>query len=305
MRRWLKLVTLLAAFGVASPGAFAAVEDDKDDGGPEEAGTIAATRAPKERSPLKVRQKYFAKKGRLEIAPQVGLVSNNAFNSDFTLGLGLAYHFSERIALEFQAQYGLGGSTAAGTGYLSYLGNQKGLTGAVLQLVGEGGVLLEATDPGLYANAEVLFSPLYGKINPMGLAVINLDFYLALGLGYYNEAVEMVGIDDLSLTLPVREINHLFAINAGLGVKVFVSRSVALRIDGRSYITFDETLDYADPDNASQNRRLDKTEANRLACDDPNSSARCALTVGSSVVVTAGVSVFLPGPKTSRTVAGR
>ena len=54
---------------------------------------------------------------------------------------------------------------------------------------------LEATDPGLFATLNLMWSPLYGKINPFGMAVVNLDLYFSIGGGYGFEQVELLQFD--------------------------------------------------------------------------------------------------------------
>ncbi|MCK6528903.1 outer membrane beta-barrel domain-containing protein [Myxococcota bacterium] len=296
MRRW-PLLCLACALMLSPTASFAADADEDSDSGVDDGGTVVATRAPKEKSPQKVRRKFFSKAKRLEIAPFFGFISNNPFNQDMVGGLALAYHFSERIAVEVQGQYG----------FLSGTANEKGLAGAVLQLLqSQSEFYLEATDPGIYANVDLIWSPMYGKINPMGLAVINLDFYFALGVGYFGETIEMLRLEnDGVLNIYSEQTNSLFAANLGLGMKIFLSRSAALRIDARFYLTLDQTLDFSNTDNASANHRLPGLEANRLSCGAAGSAARCTTSLANSFVVTVGGSFFVPGAKKEPTVASR
>ncbi len=307
MRRWLLLLSFLPLLMFSSTTARAADDGSDDDGGGEDSGTIVSTRAPKEKSPLKVRNKFFSKARRLEIAPFFGLITNNAFNQDLVGGMALAYHFNERFALEVQGQYG----------FLSGHKNQKGLAVAVLQLLQrDQGFLLEATDPGLAASLNLLWSPMYGKINPMGIAVINLDFFFLLGVGYISESVEMARLataeemaaegDSNPIRIQSATNNGLLSVNLGLGIKIFVSRSFALRLDGRFYLSLDKTLDYSNADNAASNHRLDPEFANRLSCDGDTgqSVARCTTTLQNSFVLTVGGSIFVPKARVAQLPAG-
>ena len=71
--------------------------------------------------------------------------------------------------------------------------NQKSLAAAVLFLLErDDDFRLEATDPGLFATLNLMWSPLYGKINPFGMTVVNLDLYFVLGGGYGFEQVELL-----------------------------------------------------------------------------------------------------------------
>ena len=279
------LVTL--ALGVTS--ADGAQRDDDDDGGT----TIVESRGPSD-SGLKVRNKFFRKRGRVEFTPNFGYITNNEFNTDVLGGLDVAFHISERFAIEIGGSYAfLGGS------------NQKDLSLAVLKLTEE--YLLEATDPGAFIHAGVLWSPMYGKINPMGIAVINLDFFFALGLGYYYEEVEMLTVDYdpetgtgtsvIAHDGKARYKNHLPALHLGIGMKIFAGRGFSLRLDGRFYMSFDSILDFKDPEAAETNQSLISgsnpiPELNRLDCH--GSDAACVLTLNSTFVVSLGGSIWVP-----------
>jgi len=297
MCRWSLLLALLVASLMTVTCAYGASGDD-DDGG---TATVVESRGPAD-SGLKVRNKFFRKKGRVEFTPNFGYITNNAFNQDFTGGLDVSFHLSERFAIEVGGSYAfLGGS------------NQKDLSLAVLKLTPE--YLLEATDPGAFIHAGVVWSPMYGKINPMGLAVINLDFFLAAGVGYLYEEVEMLTVDwrEESPTFgnaviaspelpdwqdldgPATFRNHLFAVHLGFGVKIFASRGFSLRIDGRFYLAPDRVLDFKDDAARVENDKLqtgEKPELNRLDCH--GSDAFCVLTLNSSFVVSIGGSIWVP-----------
>lgn len=304
MNGWRLLVASILAVGlstVPSSAAHAADEEGEDSAVSSESSrgpTIVASRVPKLR-PLKVRRKFFLKTGRIEITPNIGLVTSNALNDEMIVGLGLTYHFSERLGLEVQGSYGvLGGAS-----------NRKELALAVLRLL-DSDFRLESVDPGLFATASVVWTPMYGKINPFGLAVINLDFYFVLGLGYANEAVEMLSysISDAGseeALLAYKETNHRMVFDFGFGAQFYASRSFSLRLEGRLYLTWQNVLDYSTPENASKNRDLPEN-ANRLTCSDPDlqDDAACRLTFPTTLVLGVGGSFWAPGDKVVRAKLG-
>lgn len=288
MRTWPLLLTLLLASSLVVEPAWGASDADEDD---DSGTTIVLSRAPT-RAGLKVRNKFFHKKGRVEITPNVGFVTNNPYNSDITGGLDVAIHVSERFAIEIGGMYAFLGAT-----------NQKDLAAAVTSLTDPN--LLEATEPGAFAHAGILWSPMYGKINPMGIAVISLDFFFAAGLGYAYEEIELLKIDyNTAKAVRVANFqNHLVPFHLGFGMKIFASRGFSLRIDGRFYLSIDKILDFKNPQSAQDNRNL-PDDANRLLCgQDP--SARCVTNLNNTFIVTIGGSIWAPKMKTEDRGASR
>ena len=293
MRSWPLLLALMVTLSFVVTNAHGASGDDDDEGGT----TIVTTRGPEDRG-LKVRNKFFHKRGRLEITPTFGFISNNEFNTDMTGGVDFAIHLTERFAIEFGGKYAfLGGS------------NQKDLSLAVLKLTEE--YFLEATEPGAFVHAGILWSPMYGKINPMGLAVINLDFFFALGFAYVYEEVELLQINwdtgssevafDDNKGVPASYQNHLPALHLGFGMKIFATRGFSLRLDGRFYLSPDKILDFSNAGNADTNQTLiggsnPNPYLNRLDCDN-NSGAACVLTMNTTFLVSIGGSIWVPKPK--------
>ncbi len=306
-RRPLQLfATCALALALLAPAQSFAQSSDDDSSGT----TIVRTRAPEPKRPTKVRNKFFIKAKRFEITPRFGYISNNALNSEMMLGLGLTYHINERVGVEVAADYAFLGGT----------GNTKNLALAVLRLL-DASFRLESVDPGLFAMASLVWYPMYGKINPFSSAVINLDFFFVLGLGYGNEQIEMLAHEiqescaDPGETIgctPLSEgqslgaepqLNHLFMFNFGFGAKVYLAKMVSLRLDGRLYLTWDQVLDFDSEEAAAQNRNLGAL-ANRLTCHDQNAGAACKTVFPTSFVLSAGLSFWVPGDKAARRNAG-
>jgi len=316
LRQTSRPITLLAALalGVAlltPPPAYAQAEDDGGDDDDASGATIVQSRAPVSKRETLVRNKFFVKAKRLEITPRFGYISNNALNSEMMLGLGLTYHFTERIGLEVAGDYAFLGGTS----------NTKNLALAVLRLL-DGSFRLESVDPGLFVTASLIWYPMYGKLNPFASAVINLDFFFTLGFGYGNESIEMLAHEPQEQCLDPGEnpslgcdlgfegqsfgaepqLNHLFLFNFGFGAKVYLAKMVSLRLDGRLYLTWDSVLDFDTEEAAAQNRGRGQL-ANRLDCG-VNPDAACKTVFPTSFVLSAGLSFWVPGDKAARRSAG-
>ena len=288
--RVLIVAIVAAALSLGGPAPALA----QDDGG----ATIVPTRAPAEKRVRLVRNKFFLKAGRVEITPTGGLITDNPLNNEFYGGLAATFHFDERVGLEILGVYSFPGST----GDASATGNSKPLARAVLAL--NGGKAIESTDPGALVTVSAVFTPMYGKINPFGSAVINLDFYFVLGLGYANESIELLTSNsdgDVVIepsTLP--QVNHLFDAHLGLGMNVYLTQFLSAKVDARLHILPDEVLDYDDPDSASDNKDNLADTASRLDCGTEGSDAVCKLSPQTWFVVNFGVSFWAPGDKVVR-----
>jgi outer membrane beta-barrel protein len=301
------IASLLALCFLAGTPTLAHAQEDDD--GPSGA-TIVRTRAPKDKRPQLVRNKFFIKKSRIEIAPRFGYISNNALNSEVMLGLGVTYHFTERLGLEVAGDFA----------FLSGTSNTKSLAIAVLRLL-DPSFRLESVDPTAFVTASAIWYPMYGKINPFATAVINLDFFFVFGVGWGMEQVEMLAYEpqescadpgESSGCTPGTEgrslgqapqANHLLVFNFGFGAKVYLAKSVSLRLDGRLYITWDSILNFDEDQAAATNRNL-VALANRLTCDDPAITEKaCKVVFPTSLVLSAGLGFWAPGDAVARRAA--
>ncbi len=299
MNRLSTVAALIIALLFSTPAASFAQDDGGDD-----AGEIVPTRAPEEKRAVKVRNKFFIKRNRLEITPQVGIVTNNPLNDEVTFGAALTYHFTERFGIEFNGSYAaLGGSA-----------NTKNLSTAVLSLLPPQD-RLESIDPAALLTLSAVWTPMYGKINPFGMAVINLDFFFLFGLGYGNEFVEMLSCPDCArgnpavevanaFDSPNGELNHLFMLNFGLGVNVFVTKWLSLRVDMRVLLTYDQVLNYDDDSAREANRNLASPQGgnpllNRISCHT-NDQAVCKADFPSTFIINIGGSFWVPGDRAVR-----
>ena len=269
-----------------------------------EEGQVVGTRAP-DRTGAPVLNKFFVKNKRLEIdVPIIGYLGSNPFIDDLHLGMGLAYHFNERLALEVAASYGI-------MGLVSGENNFKKIVDAAVGLVNDTADIfrLETSDPELQASVSVLWSPMYGKLNPFGLAVINLDFYFFGGVGAVTDRVKLARLDlakagELGILEAVHDpeqggIRPSFMVNIGAGLKIYVTRSFALRVDARFYLTAPRVPDYRDESNRSINQQFEGAEGrppNRIDCSGNTSvaPAACVTTLNSTFIISVSPSFWVP-----------
>ncbi|MBJ93337.1 MAG: hypothetical protein CMP23_02555 [Rickettsiales bacterium] len=293
MNRLSILAALTAAFLLVPPSQGLAQDGDSDE------GSIVPTRAPADKNAVKVRNKFFIKSKRLEITPQIGIVTNNPLNDEVTFGAALTYHFNERFGLEFNGSYAaLGGAN-----------NTKNLSTAVLSLLPPQ-ERLESIDPAALLTLSAVWTPMYGKINPFGMAVINLDFFFLAGLGYGNEFVEMLSCPDCArgnpavevanaFDSPMGQINHLFMLNFGFGVNVFISKWFSFKVDMRVLLTYDQVLNFDDDTAREANRNLASPQGgnpllNRISCHTDD-NAVCKADFPSTFIINIGGSFWVPG----------
>lgn len=195
-----------------------------------------------------VQNRFFLKENRFEIAPVLGYVPNNPMVRRYVGGLLAGYHFSEVLAAE---------------GCIMYApdleqGDLKDLTHTLVRIGNEEGTEAEFQQPLdkmiLGATFAARWAPVYGKINLIGERVLNFDFYLVGGLGMLSIHKYYATYDD-SRTPPTgireNERKAVVPVNLGFGFDFFVTSTLAVKLDARSYLYADKKPDY-DPAEGTQ-----------------------------------------------------
>ena len=253
---------LVATFGAFQPAHAAAPARD-------------ALRETKDgREPYNVVQnRFFQKEGRWEIAPVVGTVPNDPMVKRFVAGVYGAHHFSENFAAEGAFLYSPDRQGA----------DLKDLTNTLVQIAEQGSGEVNFQQPlekmTLGATFAAKWAPVYGKINLIGERVVNFDFYGIAGLGMLSITEYYATYDGSVESGPPTRLDKVQAkvkvpVNLGVGLDFFLTSSVALKIDARSYLYADKKPQY-DPDKPVDESRL-----------------------YNNFVATAGVSVFFPKTET-------
>jgi outer membrane beta-barrel protein len=146
-----------------------------------------------------VRDRLFQQTNRHELTIQGGYYASDLFDGTYVLGGAYAYHMTEDIAIE--------------------------ASGAWTRITSSGGPELERTFSllgnknrrSLLFDADLVWDPAHGKLR-LGGAIRHFDLYFAAGAG----VVDSVLSSDI-------------AANAGLGLKFFFGRAIAVRIDLRDH----------------------------------------------------------------------
>jgi outer membrane beta-barrel protein len=222
-----------------------------------------------------IQNRFFLKGSRFEVSPIFGYVPNNPMVRRYTGGLIVGYHFSEQLAASAQLLY----SPDMGEADL------KGLTNTLVVIAHGGSSEVEFQQPVdkmmIGAIFNVMWAPVYGKINLVGEAVVNFDVYGTLGIGlltvrkhyarYDASAVVDEGDAPVSLTdAGSAEVRTRVPLSFGIGTNIFVTQSLALKLDARSMFYVDSVPQY-DPNNPEEGSRI-----------------------YNNFVATAGVSIFFP-----------
>lgn len=135
-----------------------------------------------------IHKRLFTKQGRHEISANLGGILNN--NGYFLTTLGYQYHIFESLGLE-----------AASGGFGFQTGDDERL---------------------MFYQANVNFSPIYGKISWFTWAVLNLDLYVSGGAGVVN----YTGLVD----------GNAFMGNVGLGTRLFINEFLSAKVEFKDYI---------------------------------------------------------------------
>lgn len=192
-----------------------------------------------------IQNRFFVKKNRFEFGPSYGYIPNNAFMVSQTIGLTLAYHFSEDFAVEAVPMFGPPGS-------------YKNLTVRLVQIAQESGNTAfqqPADQITIGAIFAARWAPVYGKINLVGEGVLNFDLYGTLGLGIVGINTRYYIYNPDTLVEPASNLeNNVYpAANIGVGMNFFLNQFIALKIDARGLPYWGKGQDYGQAE-APENR---------------------------------------------------
>jgi outer membrane beta-barrel protein len=152
------------------------------------------------------RDRLFQQTNRHELTVQGGYYVSDLFDGTYTAGGAYTYHMTEDLAVEASGSY---------TRISSSGGPELERTFSVLQ---------NKPRRQLGFDADLVWVPAHAKMR-LGGGLTHLDLYLALGGG----VVDSVLSSDL-------------AGNGGLGLKFFVGRAFAIRVDVRDHVFREQLL---------------------------------------------------------------
>ena len=200
-----------------------------------------------------VQNRFFLKQERYEFSPILGFVPNDPMVNRFTIGMLVAYHFSESIAAEGAFIY----SPDLGTA------DVKGLTRTLVQIAEQGSASVDFQQPldkmELGATFAARWSPVYGKISLIGEGVLNFDVYGVAGIGMLSTNVYYATYDPASgIALGTPDPTFRIPVNLGMGINFFLNQQATFKIDMRSYLYTGPVPQY-DPTTTEPGERLYNT----------------------------------------------
>ncbi len=171
----------------------------------------------------------YRKAGKLELTiPSAQLSFGDAFFSKYMAGAKVGYHFTEYLSASLTGSAGV----TSTTGSTVLCSDVQGLQGCH-----------EASEQELYqvpglirwmAGAEIGFSPLYGKLNVFGEKAVHFDVSILGGADLVSYRDVLTGAQVAAGATPGNATavgGHL-----GVGARIFLSRSVALRLELRDVV---------------------------------------------------------------------
>lgn len=147
-----------------------------------------------------VRDRLFQQTNRHELTALGGYYVSDLFDATWVAGAAYAYHMTEDFSVEAQ-------------GAITHIGSKSEIA-----LEQNFSVLAGKPRRELLFDADLVWDPAHGKLR-LGGAIQHFDLYVAAGAG----VIDSVLSSDI-------------AGNAAIGLKFFLGRAMAFRIDVRSYV---------------------------------------------------------------------
>jgi len=171
-----------------------------------------------------VRNKYFYKSGKLEVAGVGGVMPYDSLVNHYMAGGKLTWHLSDHYGWEIiDAQF----TFPSLTGYVQELAKAKGIAN------------LQFAKLKMMITSNFLFSPIYGKIRFFGSQILYYDIYATIGAGMARTETVRLNSSGAGTAATESSVRTGFdpAFDFGIGFKIFVNDAVGIVIDFRDYIT--------------------------------------------------------------------
>lgn len=152
--------------------------------------------------------RLVVKQGRHELTAGGGYYASDLFSGTYVVSGAYTYHMTDQTAVEFG-----GGMTHANADVIRAIEDSRGV------------VLADDYARVLYGESLLVWSPVYGKLR-LGGSVARFDLHLDAGVGVVDSATSRgaMGV-------------------GGVGMKLFLGRAVAVRLDARNRVFRQELLD--------------------------------------------------------------
>ncbi len=247
-----------------------------------------------EPGPDALHDRWIRRAGSVELSPRLSPFGSTRFNEDFVVGLTGDVWLTEWLGIEANVSlFPLGGPDHH---------NETGLSLAILRLLASD-FRLEAVERHAAWTLSVALLPLWGHLAPPLAPPAGVDLLVALGAGVELDAIELlahdgvVGIDEHADRTSAEPWVHP-VLNLVVGSRLWLSRHLALRVEGRLLGGPVTVLDFSEDRAAATNRELGPT-ATRLTCDDdsvPDAAKACTTAWEGSFTVELGLDFGL-GPR--------
>lgn len=167
----------------------------------------------------------YTKAGKLEITPTANLSLNDAFFSKTFFGAKLGWHFTEALSLSGSFATGFAGATGSTEVCPGNEGCHAATQAQLNQVPGELKTI---------AGLEVAFAPVYGKLNVFAEKVIHFDLSVLAGGDLIRHRGVLSAADAGAGVSP--GVRSTFGGHVGVGARVFLTRSFALRLEVKDYV---------------------------------------------------------------------
>lgn len=152
--------------------------------------------------------RLFVKQGRHELTVSGGYYNSDLFSGTYVVGGAYTYHMTDQTAVEFGGAF-----THANADIIRAIEAMRG------QLIKDPYARV------LFYESLLLWSPVYGKLR-LGGEIVHFDIHLDAGVGVVDS-----------------ETNRGATGIGGVGMKIFIGKAFAFRIDARDRVFRQELLD--------------------------------------------------------------
>ena len=171
----------------------------------------------------------YTKVGRLELTPSFNLSFNDAFFTKYFGGVKVGWHFTEFLSAG--VTFAMGTTQATGSAVVCPA-NQGCQPASKVQLWQVPGALQ------MMAGAEVAWAPVYGKLNLAAEQVLHFDLAVMAGADYitHDEVLSRDAAESLAAAGGKPATTGTIGGHVGLGLRFYLSRFLAIRLDVKDYI---------------------------------------------------------------------
>jgi outer membrane beta-barrel protein len=166
----------------------------------------------------------YRKAGRLELTPTLNVSMNDAFFSKVLFGAKAGWHFTDHFSVHGSFATGLNRETGS-TSVCTSTGCQPAQPAQLRQVPGN----LRSV-----GSLELGFSPVYGKLNVFAEKVIHFDLSLLGGADWISHRDVLPAAAANAGESPGNR--NTFGAHVGVGARVFMGRSLALRVEVKDYV---------------------------------------------------------------------